>query len=110
MRLLLSLLSAYGAIAAGCVSITIAPSIDVAKVKQISVGQSKAEVERIFGQTVATFTLRAKPNVYLQTWQFAELSDIKCLMISYDAKQVVVDYEIIVKDRGRNAMPIPGGC
>lgn len=110
MKPLVSAVSLSCIIASGCVSMTIAPTVDPAKVKQIAIGQSKSQIEQLFGQKAATFTLRAKPHVQLQTWQYIELSDVKCLMVSYDAKEVVVDYEIIVKDRGRGAMPVPGGC
>jgi hypothetical protein len=94
---------------ASCAVATIAPSVDPAKVKQITVGQTKTQVEQLFGQKVSTFTLRAKPGLQLQTWQFLEYSNVKCLMLSYDVKEIVVDYEIITKDRGQ-AQPIPGGC
>ena len=93
-----------------CATSTLAPTVDPKLVTQIVIGQTKAEVEKIMGRSVGTFTMPFKPNEFLQAWSFDDGQDRKCLLITYDQNARATDVAIMIKERGRHAMPLPGGC
>jgi FlaG/FlaF family flagellin (archaellin) len=97
-------------ILAGCASSTIAPVVDAQKATSISIGQTRAEIEKTLGASVNTFTYALRNDVRFQAWPFYELATQKCLLITYDSNDRAIDAAILIKDRGSFAMPLPGAC
>jgi hypothetical protein len=99
---------------AGCAAGTFLPTMSTtiapALVPQLKVGQTRAEVEKITRQSTNPFTYSLRPEVRFQAWPFFEGSDQKCVVVTYDLKEIVIQVEVFVKDRGRFAFPLPAGC
>jgi hypothetical protein len=99
---------------AGCATGTLTPTLSSAITPSVAalieVGQTRAEVEKKIGHAPNPFTYALRPEVRFQAWPFVEGSDQKCLLVTYDLKEVVTEVAVLIKDRGPFAFPLPAGC
>jgi hypothetical protein len=97
-------------VAVGCASSTLAPRIDAPRAAKVVVGLSQTDVERIMGTVGKSYSTALRPDETFEAWAFDEGQDSKCLFITYDKSKRVIEAAILLRDRGRNAMPLPSGC